>query len=98
MTDYDCLKSLVYGIGRGTGIRITPRHHAGTVDERIVKFAAEIVNAERLPPDSVCTSIQAAFDTLVELVDMKADSSRISEAIIAYIDARVLWSNRGVAS
>jgi hypothetical protein len=47
----DFARWLIYGLGRGSGIRVTPRRHAGSVREQVVALIVDVEAAEKQPSD-----------------------------------------------
>ena len=90
----DALKAEVYGRGRGTGIRIVPRHHIGDYFGQTLSLANDILLVAKMPPDSECAEMQDAHDALAQLAIGTGDAKGIAEAIVRYINARQRWVSR----
>ena len=94
MHTIDELKSIVYGRGRGTGIKITPRHYDGNNGEQILSLARDTVTAAKHPPDEEEITMTRLRATLTGLLESDADADSIADAVIRYIQARVEWTGR----
>ena len=90
----DDMKSLVFGLGRGAGIKIIPGHYAGDYGTQIRNLAQDVVNATKTPLDDVSSSIQQHAIKLKQLLDSDADANAITNGLSQYIRSRVQWLGR----
>ncbi|MDM4019492.1 hypothetical protein [Roseiconus lacunae] len=95
MHTIDELKSLVYGRGRGTGIKITPRHYDGDNGEQILSLARDTAMAVKHPPDKEDVTMVERCADLCAVLDFDADVDSVADALTRYVQSRVKWSGRG---
>lgn len=90
----DDMKSLVFGLGRGAGIKIMPRHYNGDYGTQIRDLARDVVNAPKFPLDDISTSIQDQANNLTRLLDTDVEGDLIADVLERYIRSRVQWIGR----
>lgn len=90
----DDLKSLVFGVGRGSGIKIVPRHYEGQYENQIRDLTRDVVLASKLPPDDVSSSINDEANNLVRILDADVRANVIADGLEKYIRSRVQWNGR----
>ncbi len=95
MNTIDELRSLVYGPGRGTGIKIIPRHCDGDIRSQIFSLARDTLNATKFPPDEEEYRMTKHATALSELLDSKADAHSVADALTRYVQSRIEWTGRG---
>lgn len=88
------LKSLVFGGGRGSGIKIVPRHNAGQYETQIRDLTRDVVLASKLPPDDVSPSIKDEANNLARLLNADVSANAIVDGLERYIRSRVQWNGR----
>jgi hypothetical protein len=83
------LRWLVYGLGRGTGIHVLPRHLPRDPAEAIRRLTSDVVAARKEPPDDVLgTRCSHLANRLVEMVD-RLPSREVARVLVAYVEARL---------
>lgn len=89
MWDQPTLRTLVYGLGRGSGIRLTPRRTPREERAAALQLARDVLAAEKAPPDEELRAfVLDKLDALHALVDSDATSQDLGAALHAYILAR----------
>jgi hypothetical protein len=88
------LKSLVFGVGRGSGIKIVARHYVGQYETQIRNLTRDVVLASKLPPDDVSSLIQDEANNLVRLLNADVSANVIADGLERYIRSRVQWNGR----
>ena len=93
---FDELKAYVYGIGRGFGIKVTPRHHQGELAQQVLSLAADIVAADTWPSNvDLGSDAAAAFQTLQNALAEKLPGHEIERHIRNYIQERIRALSKG---
>jgi hypothetical protein len=86
---FDELTAYVYGLGRGFGIQVTPRHHQGGLADQIRSLAADVVAAEQRPMNSdLGAEVTDAFQSLQDAIAQSLPPTEIERHIRNYIQAR----------
>ena len=85
------VKANVYGRGRGSGIRVVPRHHEGTAAERVLSLVRDVIAADKVPSDAALGHhAEAAAQNLAALVAEHADEpARVAAGLETYITERL---------
>ena len=81
MRTIDELKPLVFGRGRGAGIKIAPRHYEGDSEEQIVSLARDTAKAEKHPPDDEDATMVKGFGHLREQLETNAGAAAVGDAL-----------------
>jgi hypothetical protein len=90
------IKSYIYGVGRGCGIGVTPRHHAGEPTEQIRSLARDVIFAAVRPSNEILgEECAVAFERLSNAVHSGAESNAIHDALRHYVGARQRELSRG---
>ncbi|TWU05419.1 hypothetical protein Poly21_56830 [Allorhodopirellula heiligendammensis] len=95
MHTIDELKSLVYGRGRGTGIKIAPCRYEGNTDEQILSLARDTATAVKIPADEEAITMTKHGNALSQLLESEADADIVADALIRYVQSRLEWTGRG---
>lgn len=91
----DQIKSYVYGVGRGCGIKVVPRHHIGILSEQILSLANDVINADIRPSnDQLGEECVMAYSRLSITVADGAENA-IADALRQYVATRQRVMSRG---
>jgi hypothetical protein len=94
-TTIDTLKSLLYGKGRGTGIRIVPKNYDGAIGTQVEGLVQDVVTAQKDPPDAEDATVLHLGNDLARALEFHAGFNVIADALTRYVQARVEWTGRG---
>lgn len=94
MPSVEEMKSLVFGLGRGVGVRIFPRHYRGDYATQMRDLARDVLNAPKSPLDDASDSTLNSANNLARLLDVEADVQLIADGLEKYIRSRAQWVGR----
>lgn len=96
-SDFESIKSYVYGLGRGVGIRVQPRHHLGDFRQQVYSIATDVLEAVDHPSnEELGEPALAAYRDLQDAIDSNTSAEEVALKIQEYVLARCRELNRNV--